>query len=69
MGAAIYIIKMVIGDSDHYKMGVSKTHGVIELAFFFIIYIYTRYCFYIPVASDAPHLALMLWKDFGKKKL
>ena len=65
MGAAIYIIKMVIVGSDHYKMGVLKTHGVIKLAFF-IICIHTRCCFFIPVASDAPHLALMLWKDLDK---
>ena len=56
-------MKMVIVGSDHYKMGVSKTHGEIELAFLSFITINTRYWFSIPVAS---HLALMLCKDLDE---
>ena len=63
MRAAISILKMLIVGSDYYRMGISKAHGVVDLSFF-IIYVYSCYWFSIPVASDAPFLALMLWKDF-----
>ena len=36
--------------------------GVVNFSFF-TIYVYSRYWFSIPVASNAPFLALMLWKD------
>ena len=62
IGVAISILKILIVGSDHYIMGISKAHGVVDLSFF-IIYGCSRYWFSVPVASDAPFLALMLWKD------
>ena len=63
MGAAIAILKMlIVGTDHHYRMGISKTYGVVDFSFF-IIYIYSGYWFSIPVASNAPFLALMVWKD------
>ena len=63
MGAAIYILIIVIVSSNCNKMGKSKAHGVVEVAFF-ITYIYSSYWFSIPVAADAPYLTQMFWKDF-----
>ena len=63
MGAAIVTLKiLIVGTDHHYRMGISKTHGVVDFSFF-IIYLYSRYWFSIPVASNVPFLALMLWKD------
>ena len=41
MGAAISILKMLIVGSDHYRIEISKAHGVVDLSFF-IIYVYLR---------------------------
>ena len=43
-------------------MGISKTHEAVDFSFF-IIYVYLRNWFSILVASNAPFLALMIWKD------
>ena len=49
MWFAIYILKMLIVGQDHYRMGVSQAHRVLDLAYF-TIYIYFGYWFSIPVA-------------------
>ena len=62
MAAAIYILKMVIVGEDRFKMGPQQGKGLLDLAFF-IVYIFARFWFSVPVAADAPFLTLSLWKE------
>ena len=62
MGAAIYILKMVICGEDRVQMGQKQAKGLLDLAYF-ILCIFGRYWFAAPVAADAPFLTLTLWND------
>jgi len=65
MGTLLYVLKMVIVGPGKLKLRISQKHGLFNLTFF-IVYLYSYYWFSIPVAADAPHLTLMLWKDFKR---
>lgn len=65
MGAAIYILKMVICGEERVKMGQKQFKALVDLAYF-IVYIFGRYWFAVPVAADAPFLTISLWNDLRK---
>ena len=62
MAAGIAALKMVICGENRFPMGQMKAQGLVDLAYF-LICIYGRYWFAVPVAANAPFLTLSLWKD------
>ena len=62
---AIYILKMIICGEGRFQMGQRQAKSLLDLAFF-LLCVYGRYWFAIPVAADAPFLTLSLWKDLQR---
>lgn len=67
MTPVIYILKMLICGHKHSQLSQRQFKQALDLGYF-IICIFARYWFAIPIAADAPWLTLRLWQDLQRWK-